>query len=786
MAQDLSKLTPDQLEMYKKYMGDKTSVGTTAKTVITPDVVNVRKMEADSVITNNKPENKKEKKRENELAVFGTYLFNTQNLTFEPKLNIPTPPDYIVGTYDEILIDISGLYEANYQLKVSTDGMILIPTIGPVKVSGMTMETVTRVIKSRIAKVYMGVSTSETKVNVSLGNIRSIRISVVGEAVRPGTYMLPSLATAFNAVYACGGPNAIGTMRNIKVLRKAKVIAILDVYQFLADGLSGNNIALQDEDIIKIEPYNCRVFMNGAIKHVGIFEAKKGETLPDLIKYAGGFADNAYKEKITTYRFTEKEKTVVDVTATQMATFLLQSGDSVVVSTTINRYDNRIDIKGSVFRPGAYSLENGLTVKQLIAKSGGVKEDAYMNMASITRKKANQIPEILSFNLGNVLNGNAPDINLQKDDVVEIRSLFEFREGEFVSISGAVKEPGKFRLIENISLKDLIFKAKGFTEMASTDSIELIRVIKDRFTLFTTNKKTTVQKFSLDKELNFKDGSGDILLENGDQVIVRSISGFEGMRMVQVEGEVYQPGFYNITSKAERISDVVKRAGGFTNYAFPTGAFLLRSESTNDIEQRLNKMMQENTEKQLQNKSDKTIDANAYKGIGTNKVDKMIAIDSLNQTKIINNIFTKDGIVGLDMKELLSSPGGKYDLILEEGDIIYIPREQQTVRVSGEVLFPTMVRFDSSLRLKNYISNSGGFTTNANRSKVFVLYANGKAKSTKQFLGFRIYPRLSPGARIIVPEKPIEIKNKLSTGELIGILTSITSTTAIIYSIIKK
>ena len=797
IAQDLSRLSPEQLEMYKKYKAGNTQAVSNSAMESQNDNFEGRKVEStDSLKTNQaKDNNSKANRLENnnitpKLSLFGSYLFKTQNLTFEPRLNIPTPPNYILGTSDELLVDVSGLYEANYKLKVSPEGIVRIPNVGPVKVAGMTITSAAKTIRNMVSKVYMGVSTGETNVNVTLGNIRSIRVTVVGEAVRPGSYTLPSLATAFNALYVCGGPNNIGTMRYIKVIRAGKVIAKLDVYQFLVDGILGENIALQDEDIIKIDPYKVRVYIDGAVKHKAIFEGLEGETLKNIIRYSGGFADNAYKDIVTTYRYSGKQKSVVDVTDKQIKDFVVKSGDSIVVSTTLDKFENRIDISGSVNRPGAYSLEPGLTVKQLVAKANGLKDDAYLNMAFITRKKTNNIPEIFGFNLGELLSGNIPDILLQKNDVVDIANLFDYREKQTVTILGAVKAPGAFPFIDKMTLKDLIYQAKGFTELASTDSVELVRVIKDKDILLNTNKKTTIEKFALDKDLNFINGVGDELLQNNDQVIVRSISGYEGIRMVRVEGEVLHPGSYNIKNKAERISDVVKRAGGFTNYAYPAGAFLIRSESTNAIEQKLNKIMLENSKNQLENKSNKTLDATMLRQSGATSVQGYTAMDSIQKklsgSDVVNKIFVQEGVVGLNLKDIIAHPEGKYDLKLEENDIIYIPRELQTVRVTGQVLFPTIVRYDKDMTLKAYISNSGGFALNANKSKVFVLYPNGSAKSTESFLWMKFYPKVEPGTRIVVPERAVEIKNKLTPAETVAILTSISSVVALMYSILKQ
>lgn len=787
-AQDLSKLTPQQLEAYKKYTSGKTSATTTnapaefeERTLMNEDGEKPKNTETDQQVKKTVVPT-----APTEIGnIFGSQLFSKENLTFEPKLNIATPTNYVLGTYDEVMVDISGLYEASYKLKVSPEGTIRIPNVGPVKVAGSTIENATRAIRNQVAKIYMGVSSGETHVNVSLGNIRSIRVSVVGEATRPGSYTLPSLATAFNALYACGGPNEIGSMRDIKVMRGNKVVANLDVYSYLFDGVLSENVGLRDGDIIKIEPYVNRVTMSGAVKHPAIFETTRNESLQQLVRYAGGFADNAYKLKLTVLRLNATGKTVVDVTDKQLSSFKLLSGDSCFVSTTaINKYDNRVDLTGAVLHPGTYALEAGLTVKQLVEKAGGLKEDAFLNMAYVNRKQPNQIPEIIGFNLGEVLKGAANDVLLQKDDSVVIKSLFDYREEQAVEVMGAVNSPGKFKFVENITLKDVIFKANGFKAMALTDSVELVRVIRDPEQLLNTNERTIVFKFALDKELNFKKGVSDMVLQNGDRIIVRTIAGYEEVRMVKVEGEVIKPGSYNIINKAERISDVIKRTGGFTRYAYPLGAFLIRTEKATGIEQRLNNLTKENTKKQLQSKKDNQLDVTLLKTAGA-AATGMAEKDSLQKNVQVEKIYNNEGVVGINLEEIMKHPGGKNDFFLEEDDNIYIPRELQTVRVMGEVLFPTYVGYQKGMSLGKYINNAGGFSLQAEKKKVFVLYANGTAKSTSRFMWIRSYPKIQPGARIVVPEKPAEIKNKLSPAENIAVLTSVTSVVALIYSMLK-
>jgi len=828
-AQDLSKLSPQQQEAYKKYTSGNSASSTnnipttnntkdmgddertqpskeiqnlngdekkTTTTTTTTAVQNILKDKKDDNNPNNP--NVDEKKTTTTTTttiqngtitkknIFGSQLFSKQNLTFEPKLNIATPVNYILGTSDEINIDISGLYEVTYKLKVTPEGSIRIPNVGPVKVSGMTIENATRIIRNQVSRIYSGISTGQTHVNITLGNIRSIRVTVVGEAVRPGSYTLPSLATAFNALYACGGPDSIGSMREIKVIRANKIVANLDVYRLLLDGVLANNITLQDGDVLKIEPYKIRATINGAVKHGGIFEAIQGETLQNLIQFAGGYADNANKSITTVIRFTEKGKTVVDVAEKEIAAFRLQSGDSCDVSNTAKKFDNRVDIIGSVYRPGTYALESGLTITRLIAKAEGIKEDAYLKMGYITRKKDNKIPEVIGFNLGNILQGTSHDVLLQKDDSVHILSLYDYREEQFVTILGAVQLPGKYPLVDDISLRGLILKARGFLETASTDSVELIRPIKDQRTLLNTNSKTIVMKFALDKDLNFLKGSSDMLLENGDQVIVRSISGYEGIRMVRVEGEVFQPGSYNISNKAERISDIIRRSGGFTPYAYPLGAFLIRTEKTSLVEQKLQSLIAENAKKQVQKKGDNTMDLSLIQATGASSMSNMDSIQNkLSGSKVVNNIFKSEGVVGINLKEIMNHPDSKYDLSLEDGDILFVPRKLETVRVIGEVLFPTYVRYDRKMRFKDYVSNAGGFSDRAQKRSAFVVYANGTAKSTSSFLGIKFYPKIEPGARIIVPEKPTEIRSKLTPVETVSILSSIMTVATLVYSVTK-
>lgn len=779
---DLSKLTPEQIEMYKKYMASKgstTSLAAASADFKTPDDRKTETTEVNPSVATTAAAN-----------YFGSYLFANQQLSFEPKLNIPTPANYVLGAYDEIIVDVSGLYEAYYKLKVSPEGTIRIPNVGPVKVSGRTIEEATRSIRNEVSKVYQGVGAGETKINISLGNIRSIRVTIVGDAARPGTYTLPSLATAFNALYACGGPSEMGSMRQVRVIRNGKQIATIDAYKYLTDGIIPNNVLLHDEDVIKIEPYKIRVNIHGAVKQSAIFEGLEGETLTDLIRYAGGFKDDAFTQLATVTRISDNQKKVIDVPESQYNSFKIKSGDDFLFSTNPEKFKNRIEIVGSVNRPGVYALETGMTVRKLIEKAAGLKEDAFLNMAIITRKRENQIPEMINFNLGDLIKGKISDISLQRDDNVDIKSLFEYREGFNVSISGEVKSPGSYPLVENLTLMDLILKARGFTEAAATDSIELIRIIKDKNLLINSNQKSTIKKFKIDKDMNMNGSDGSFVLENGDQVVVRRISGYESIRMVRLEGEIIRPGAYNITSKAEYISDVIKRAGGFTKYSYPSGAFLIRNQKFDNAQLKLNKFMSDNAKSLLEKSSSNKIDAELLQQTGLKSFNNVDAIDSLQQklngVDIIKNIDNTEGLVGINLTNIMRNPHGKFDLKLEEGDLIYVPRELQTVRVMGAVFFPTYVRYDQTYNLKDYLENAGGTSNMALRKKIFVLYPNGTSRSTRSFLGFKCFPKILPGTQILVPQKQMDIKQKMTTGETISVMTSVTSMAAIVYSIISN
>ena len=690
--------------------------------------------------------------------IFGAQLFANSNPTFEPNLRLATPVDYQLGPDDEILIDIFGYSEANYQLTVSPDGNINIPMVGVVPVSGATIEQATSRIRSRLSRIYTGINNGSTSVSISLGNNRSIRVTLTGELRRPGTYTLPSVATVFNALYASGGPTSNGSFRTIQIIRGTDVVGVLDIYDFLLYGTLKNNIRLQDQDVIRVPTYRSRVEVSGEVKRPGIFEMKGGEeNLNDLLRFAGDFTENAYRARVKVLKNTATEREIQDITSDRFETYTPQSGDQYFVDRILERFTNRVQVRGAVYRPGAFELEQGLTLAGLIRKAEGVREDAFLNRGYITRRKADLTTEVISFNVADIVSGRANDITLRRDDEVSISSIFDLREEYQLSIDGQVRNPGTFKYAENTSLEELIMQAGGFTENATPKRIEISRRIRN--TDATRDTAVTAQIFTVDvsRDLN---ATSNFKLEPFDIVSVRSAPGYEAQRNVRIDGEVLYPGTYTIVNKNERISDLIKRAGGLTAYAYEEGASLKRTGSIktqSDAEQ-------ENIKVQQFQELQQSVD-------DSTKVD-------------VAKVTTRNDYVGIDLGRILDRPGRRYDLLLEDGDVLNIPKQLQTVKVSGEVLSPSSVIYTSSSDFKDYVRQSGGFGTRALKRRAYIVYANGSIASTKKFLFFNNYPDVKPGAEIYIPQKE-ERRKELSTSEVVAISTGLATIATLVFTILR-
>ncbi|MCW3462086.1 SLBB domain-containing protein [Chitinophaga nivalis] len=689
--------------------------------------------------------------------VYGSELFSNRNLTFEPNLRIPTPLNYRLAADDEVLIDVYGYSEVQHKLKVTPEGYIRIPNLGPVYVSGLTMEEAKNRITKQLATIYSGINAGTTSVQISLGNIRSIRVLMIGEIRKPGTYTVPSLASVANALYVSGGPNENGSFRDIQVIRNGQAIKTFDLYDFLLNGDLSNNIILQDQDIVKVNPYKTRVELSGEVKHPAIFEAKDQETLQQIIKYAGGYTDLAFRDALSGYRVNNKEREVINIPADQIATFKVKSGDQFFVDSILNRFSNRVTITGAVFHPGNYALTNGMTLLDLIKRADGVKEIASLSRGYIRRMQVDYVPAILSFNLQDVLAGKNT-ITLQREDSVVIYSKMQLRENYEVSITGEVNQPGSFLYADSMHLEDIVLMAGGLSDAASYKRVEVSRRVRNREYNPADSSRAIIKQFDINGDLKSVGDDMNFLLEPFDIVTIRKSPAYSTQATVAIGGEVVYPGNYTIITRKERISDLLQRTGGLRPDAYPEGAVLMRKTYANVSDSILLSSKLELFYNKLQDSSD---------------------IEQVKRT-----VNRREQLVGINLEEIMKKPGSKYDLLLEDGDVIRIPKKLQTVQVFGEIYFPKKIRFDKSYTFRDYISGTGGYTSSALKRRSYVVYANGEVKNTRKVLFFNSYPKVKPGAEIYIPSK--KEKKGLSGQEIVGLSSGIASIALIIVTILTR
>lgn len=703
--------------------------------------------------------------------IFGAELFKNSDIKFEPNLRMATPRSYIVGPDDQLLIDLSGDNEANYKLQVSPDGTIRLQYVGNIAVGGLSIEQATAKIRSAMAGTYPSLKSGRTNVTVNLGNIRSIKITILGEVVKPGSYTLSSLSTVFNALSASGGPNENGSFRKIQVIRNNKVISTIDVYNFLLKGMQTGNVRLQDQDIINIPVYQTRVEMSGEVKRPALYEVLNTESLEDVINFAGGFSNKAYSAKIKVLQNTNKERRITDVDAEKFGTYNPLNGDKYVVEAILDRFANRVEIDGAVFRPGQFELENGLTLKGLIQKADGLKEDAFLNRGYISRLNADNTLSLVSFDVAKIINGNEQDIPLRREDKVTISSIFDLRDEYKVDIKGEVRAPGTFEYAEGMTLQSLIQMAGGFKEGATPNRIEIARRIKNSDANSRSAKTAEILNVNISRDLMLQDTA--FVLQPFDIVSIRNAEGYQVQQQVKVEGEVMYPGIYTVTRKDERISDIIKRAGGLTELSFAEGASLKRPGTKVEA-------AKSGTDKNKnaidQSEEDKQKLANLKRiqlGVGVKDTAQLIQeVESL-----------ESDLVGIDLVRILKKPGSKSDLFLEDGDVIRVPKQLQTVKVTGEVLKPINVVYSNNKSMKQYINGAGGFTYNANKKGAYIQYANGSVDAGSKFLFFNNYPRVKPGAEIFVPKRAP--REKLGAAGLVGILSGLATVAAVLVSILR-
>lgn len=650
-------------------------------------------------------------------SIFGFSFFNNEKLTFEPDVNIPVPDSYVIGAGDELIINIWGASEQTYQVIADRNGIINIPLVGPISINGVTFKDAQSIIIGRLSQIYSDIQSSSprTFASVRMGTLKSIRVNVIGEVFMPGSYILPGTSSLFAALYLAGGPNKKGSFRDIQLIRGGKVIAHLDVYDYLINGNSEVNTLLRNNDIVMIPTYINRVRIAGAFKRVGIFEAKETETVADMLKFAGGFDEAAYKSRIQLYRNADREKEYKDVPDNLFNFIQITNGDSLYVSRILARFKNKVRINGAVFRPGDFEYTEGLKLSELIKHADGLTENAYLNRGLIYRLKEDFTPVNISFSVAKVANGTE-DYDLKPNDEVLISSIDGMREQQTVSIWGEVQNMGIYQYSENLTLGDLLLMTGGLKESASQSSIEVMRRLPYDEADKSDGVTSKLFSFSISRDLSLENEGTNFQLLPYDEVFIRFMPGYRKRGVVSIFGQVKFAGNYGLTSRTERISDLINRAGGINKNSYPKGARLTRLlELTDEDKAKREELMHK---------------------------DSTLRFSSLDFE-----------IVSIDLEKILANPGGIEDIYLENGDRLEIPTVMQTITVSGEVLNPSSTVFIDKWNAKQYVNRSGGFAVNAKKSKTYVLYPNGAAAATRGFI-FRRYPNITPGAEIVVPKKP--------------------------------
>jgi protein involved in polysaccharide export with SLBB domain len=679
--------------------------------------------------------------------IFGSELFNNASLNFEPNLQIATPVNYELGPNDELNISVYGVQEVSHTLDLTPEGNITIPQVGEIKVAGQTIEEARQQIFNAMSNsIYPTLKNGKSKLSVTLGNIRSISVTIIG-ANRPGNFTVPSLTSAFNALFLAGGPTSFGSFREIELIRNNKMFKKIDLYRFLVNGDQSDNVTLRDNDVIRIPSYQARVDIEGYVKRAGYFEVLEGETFRDLLKYSSGFSDSAYRASIRITQFTDKELKVKDISANDYSNYQPQDGDLINVDKVLQRFSNRVIISGAVFRPGIYELIAGMTAGDLIKKADGLSEDAYAGRAQIFRLNEDLSKGILSFNVM-----DASPIPLKREDSIVVKSIFDLRDEYYVSIQGEVRKPDFYAYSDSLTLKDILIQAGGLTDAAYPQKIEVARLIS-RDTV--TNQDVRASEIiNINGWDDLSSRAKNIQLKPYDIITIRRKPGYSEMQTIKVIGEMQVPGLYVLGKREERVSDIINRAGGFTPEAYTEGAFIKRYNY--DTIRAIRQQTIQNIQQQLS--------------------------DSTNQTT--QNIERAFDQIPLNIAKILSSPGSAEDVVLKERDELIVPKYSAEVKMSGSVLFPTQIPYDQKYDFKDYISSAGGFSDNARKSKAYILYANGKAQTIKKILFFKNYPTVKPGAEIIVPAKDVT-KNKLTTGEIIGISSALTSLAGVVIAILN-
>lgn len=681
--------------------------------------------------------------------IFGHDLFTIGALTFEPNLSIATPDNYVLGPGDEVIVDVWGDSQMTIKATVSPDGKIFISNVGPVTLAGLTIAEASSRIRGALMSIYEGLADGAVQMKLSLGSIRSIQVNITGEVTASGTYTLPSLATLFHALHVAGGVSDLGTLRSVKIYRGGKLFSDVDVYDYILNGNSSRDIALRDGDLISVSPYGKLVEITGNVKRPMFYEMKGGETVADLIRFAGDFAGEANRSRVGVTRRQGGKYDSFTVDSADFGNFALEDGDVVSVGGSIDRYENRVGIEGAVYRPGYYAIDNSMkTLKQLIERADGLREDAFMPRAILYREKPDWSLEVKSVDLAKLMSGEIADITLRPNDQFVVAAESGMRENYTVSILGSVSRPDTYPYAENMTVEDLLVAAGGLLESASTANVAITRRIKDPKSLNVNDQLFETFIINVNDSLSVDDGK-EFVLEPFDQVYVRRSPVYITQSSVTVTGEVAFGGNYPLSHRNMRISEVIAAAGNVTPGAFVEGAYLLRRMTD---------------EERIQSQAlHDMITAQANSG----------SRDSLNMAGAkIRSVYP----VGINLEAALNNPGSDADIVLRDGDVVSVPLYNGTVRVMGAVLYPNSVTFTEGKKLKYYVDAAGGFDTRARKNKAFVIYMNGMVASGKS-------AEIRPGCIVIVPSK--NQTNPISWAEAVGLLSSTASTAAVIISVLN-
>jgi protein involved in polysaccharide export with SLBB domain len=717
-----------------------------------------------------------EAKAEIRRRTFGSSLFANTKFDIVQAINIATPNNYVLGAGDKLNVIVYGRSQRPQELTVNSDGFIILEKSGIVNVGGLNMTEAEAKIKNALSKTYTGINAGDTFVKISLTGFKTIKIKITGEVVAPGSYTVTSFTDLISAMYACGGPNEIGTYRDIKLVRGNRVHATLDIYDYIINGYSRENVLLKDQDIIHVGPYESRVAVNGQTKRIGLFEIKPKDKVQDLLKYAGGFNQYAYSEIIKIYRNTESERKIVNVSKPNFSSESVFTGDSLIVEKVLERIGNLVSIEGAIFRPGEYSLDSNPTLSKLIESALGLKEESFGGRIQILRTNEDLSISNIGVNYFDIKSGILEDRELKRFDRIIVPSMFEMTEKAVIKIKGAINNPEaeegvELPFVKDMTIQDVIVRVGGLTEAAALSKIEIIRRKRNIDPKASDAQIADVITFNMRPDLSLAEGYESTFLLPYDEIIVRNSPNYEKQNHVKISGEVLYPGEFGIEYKDERISRLISRAGGLTDLAFLKGAKLYRKTLLSERQRIKREETMANLNIQRNVKQAEGIDPDALPTTATTITAEGTEADSYLNDEI-----------GLDFEKILNNPGNdKYDMILQDGDEIVIPKRLETVRIAGEILYPNSVKFVAGKPFLSYVSEAGGFTKKSAKGSAIVVYPNGSVDRTRKFMFVRFHPKVEPGSEIMVPAKGETAADQFN--KFSGLITTLSATLGTIVTI---